>query len=85
MQCHVYLGVRIGRKCNSQQVAASNLYSKANLMIGQNSDLSKLLQFRQSMGIRSYGCVFALENMLEVSPKLRAAHRYITWVAHRRW
>ena len=37
------------------------------------------------MGIRSYGCIFALENMLEVSPKLRAAHRYITRAAHRGW
>jgi len=84
-ECHEYLGVEIGRKANTQNAATIKLYSRANLLIAQNSDLKKCCLSVKNVCIYSYGSVYCLENELSVCSKLRQAHRYMTKLVHSDW
>ena len=80
-----YLGVMIGNASKPQHHAAVKLYTKTNIMIKENKDLMRCSQDVKNLAIKSYGNVYALENFIEVGPKLRQAHRYLTKAAHVDW
>ena len=84
-ECQEYLGVEIGRKADPQRVATGKLYSRANLLIAQNSDLKKCCVSVKNVCIYSYGSIYCIENELSVSSKLRQAHRYMTKLVHSDW
>ena len=81
-ECQEYLGVEIGRKANPQNAATCKLYSRANLLIAQNTNVNKCSIEVKNVCIYTYGTVYCLENELFVTPKLRQAHRYLTKLAH---
>ena len=80
-----YLGVLIGRTADPQREAATKLYTKANIMLKENKELVQCSQEVKNLAVTSYGNVYALENFLQVGPKLRQAHRYLTQAAHSNW
>ena len=84
-ECHEYLGVEIGRKANPQNAAACKLYSRANTLISQNRNLKKCSISVKNVCIYSYGSIYCTENDLNVSSKLRQAHRYMTKLVHADW
>ena len=84
-ECHEYLGVEIGRKANPQNAAACKLYSRANTLISQNRNLKKCSISVKNVCIYSYGSIYCIENELNVSSKLRQAHRYMTKLVHADW
>ena len=84
-ECREYLGVEIGRKSNTQKVATGKLYSRANKLIAQNRELQKCCVSVKNACIYSYGSVYSIENELNVTPKLRQAHRYMVKLVHHNW
>ena len=78
MQRHVYLSVQIGRNAKPQQAAATNLCSKANLVIAQNSDLSNCCNYVKNMTIRSYGFVFHVRSFTKTSCHTSLHHKGCT-------
>ena len=55
--CQDYLGVQIGKSADPQQAAASNLYTKANLLLRQNKLLHACSRRVKNVVINSYGSV----------------------------
>ena len=80
-----YLGVMVGNAADPQRHAAVKLYTKSNIMIKENNDLRRCSRNVKNLAITSYGNIYALENFIEVGPKLRQAHRYLTRAAHVDW
>ena len=80
-----YLGTMIGRAADPQRNAATKLYTKANIMLKENKELIQCSNEVKNLAVECYGNVYALENFLNVGPKLRQAHRYLTQAAHSDW
>ena len=75
----------VGNAADPQRHAAVKLYTKSNIMIKENNDLRRCSRNVKNLAITSYGNIYALENFIEVGPKLRQAHRYLTRAAHVDW
>ena len=84
-ECREYLGVEIGRKADTQSAAAGKLYSRANTLMAQNGELNKCSLLVKNVCIKSYGNVYSIENELNVTSKLRQAHRYMVERVHPNW
>ena len=84
-ECHVYLGVEIGRQADPQKAAAAKLYCNTNKLFLQNKHVKKCNTNVKNVCINSYGNVYCIENFLETSSKLRRAHRYMTKCVHSNW
>ena len=84
-ECQLYLGVEIGRQAEQQKRAAGKLYCNANKLFLQNKHLNKCSNEVKNVCINSYGNVYSLENELQMSSKLRQAHRYMTMSVHKNW
>jgi len=83
--CCNYLGVEIGRAASPQRSAATKLYTKANVMLVQNKELSQCSLRVKNLSVVTYGSVYAVETFLSVESHLRQAHRYVTRAAHKDW
>ena len=75
----------IGRGASPERHAAAKVYTKANIMVKENKQLMQCRHDVKNLAVKSYGNVYALENFVEVGPKLRQAHRYLTQSAHQDW
>ncbi len=82
---HIYLGVGVGKAADPQRDAACKLYTRTNVLLKQCRELHKCSRAVKNVSITSYGSVYGIENMTEVTSKLRAAHRYLTRAVHTDW
>ena len=83
--CCNYLGVEIGQSASPQRSAATKLYTKANVMLVQNKELSRCSRRIKNLSVVTYGSVYAIETFTTVESYLRQAHRYVTRAAHKDW
>ena len=82
---YIYLGVGVGRSADPQRDAACKLYTRTNVLLKQCRELHKCSRAVKNVSISSYGSVYGIENLTEVTSKLRAAHRYLTRAVHTDW
>ena len=80
-----YLGFDIGRQSEPERTAAAKLYCKTNILLKQNKDLHSCSRDVKNTAINAYGNVYAVENLQEVSSRLRSAHRYLVRAVHTNW
>ncbi len=75
----------VGRRSDASKFCATKLYTKTNILIRENKELSKCSLAVKNTVVNSYGNIFALETFSEVDSRLRQAHRYLTQTVHSDW
>ena len=72
-----YLGVWLNDECKEDARLIRTLYSRANNLFRQNTNIKLFSHQTKVMLVNAYGSLYGSEGSLSVSSRVRGAHRYL--------